>query len=95
MQHCNEEHGWRLDRRVNISTVVSALTSLAIAVGMIVSLETRLDALESGTAQMREEVREARKTVLQVERIDERIIAMHRMLEEIKVELRQRREVRP
>lgn len=93
MQKCEEKGGWCFDRRVNISTMISAVTSLAIVIAMIVSLEARVDALEAKTALMREEVRESRKTTMQVERIDERIMAMHHVLEEIKAELRQRREV--
>lgn len=93
MQKCEDNGGWCFDRRVNISTMISAVTSLAIVIAMIVSLEARVDALEAKTALMREEVRESRKTTMQVERIDERIMAMHHVLEEIKAELRQRREV--
>lgn len=94
MERCDGGGRWCIDRRVNVGTVVSALSSLAIAAGMIASLAARLDAVEGQVVQMREDAQESRRTAMQVERIDERIIAMHRMLEEIKAELRQRREER-
>lgn len=92
MQRCDNTPAWCLDRRVNISTVLSVASSLVVAVAMITSLAARIDALEAKAGMLRDEVRESRRTVLQVERIDERIVAMQHVLEEIKAELRRRRE---
>ncbi len=92
MAHCDDRSGWRLDRRISVSAIVSGVTCCAVVIGLIASLEVRLEGLEAQSVLLRDEMREARKTVLRVERIDERMTLMQRLLEEIRTDLRQRSE---
>ncbi len=88
MRSSAEGAGWRIDRRVTLSALFSALSGFAIAAGMVAALHERVSGMEGETAQIREEMRETRRTALRVERMDERVQAMQHMLEEIRADLR-------
>lgn len=82
--------GWSLDRRVNMGTVLSVITSLAVVISLVVTLATRLEVVEDRLASLEHALGEARSTAVKVERIDERVDSIRRILEEIKDELRDR-----
>lgn len=88
MAHSKEDIRWSFERKITLSSLLSAITSLIVVVGLVVSLDARIGVVESRYTVLVEEMRQARQTAMHVERIDERIAAMQQMLAEIKQDLR-------
>lgn len=80
--------GWRLDRRVGVQALAAAVTAFAGAVMLAATVQARLDAVEARTALLDGELRAARETAVCVVRMDERLTAMQRALEEVRADLR-------
>jgi len=93
--YCGQESSWCIDRRINISTIFTALTSLAVAVAMMVNMQSRLDVVERETRMNTADIRSMQEQAVKVARMDEKLEGISATLNEIKQELRTRRESRP
>ncbi|WMW66733.1 hypothetical protein [Nitratidesulfovibrio liaohensis] len=80
--------GWRLDRRVGVQALTAAATAFAGAVMLAATVQARLDAMEARAAALDGDVRSARETAVCVARMDERLAAVQRALEEMRTDLR-------
>lgn len=80
--------GWRLDRRVGVQALAAAATALAGAVMLAATVQARLDAMEARAAALDGDVRAARETAVCVARMDERLAAVQRSLEDMRSDLR-------
>ncbi len=79
---------WRLDRRVGVQALAAAATAFAGAVMLVATVQARLDAMEARAASMDGDLRVARESVVCVARMDERLAAVQRALEEMRTDLR-------
>ncbi|WP_035065937.1 hypothetical protein [Nitratidesulfovibrio termitidis] len=80
--------GWRLDRRVGVQALAAAATAFAGAVMLAATVQARLDAMEARAAVLDGDVRATRETAVCVARMDERLAAVQRALEEMRTDLR-------
>ncbi|BFR47935.1 hypothetical protein RVX_R09960 [Nitratidesulfovibrio sp. HK-II] len=84
--------GWRLDRRVGVQALAAAATAFAGAVMLAATVQARLDAMEARAASLDGDVRAARETAVCVARMDERLAAVQRALEDMRADLRRLRD---
>lgn len=84
--------GWRLDRRVGVQALAAAATAFAGAVMLAATVQARLEAMEARAASLDGEVRAARETAVCVARMDERLAAVQRALEDMRADLRRLRD---
>lgn len=84
--------GWRLDRRVGVQALAAAATAFAGAVMLAATVQARLDAMEARAASLDGDVRSARETAMCVARMDERLAAVQRALEDMRADLRRLRD---
>ncbi|WP_353115868.1 hypothetical protein [Nitratidesulfovibrio sp.] len=89
-EQCAERRGegWRLDRRVGVQALAAAATAFAGAVMLAGTVQARLDAMEARAAVLDGDMRAARETAICVARMDERLVAVQRALEEMRTDLR-------
>lgn len=83
---------WRLDRRVGVQALAAAATAFAGAVMLAATVQARLDAMEARAASLDGDVRAARETAVCVARMDERLAAVQRALEDMRADLRRLRD---
>jgi hypothetical protein len=81
--------GWRLDRRVNVSTLLAVATSMAVVISLAANVRTRMGVLEDKLCRVELRMDETRATVIKVERIEERISSIRDILVDIKRQLRE------
>jgi hypothetical protein len=80
--------GWCLDRKVNIPTVLAALTMVVSLVGFGARVESKVCALEERAAKLELQGNQVRAVEIKMERLEERVAGMQRTLTEIRDELR-------
>ncbi|MGE4506209.1 MAG: hypothetical protein AB7D51_12745 [Desulfovibrionaceae bacterium] len=83
---------WRFDRSINLGSLVSLITSLALVAGLLAGQSARLGAAEEKLLRVEHQVEQLRDTAVKVERIDERVLGIRSILLEIKGELKTLRE---
>lgn len=83
--------GWRFERSVNLGTVLSLLTSLAVVVGLAAGIKTRLEVVEERLCRLEVRIDEARATAVKVERIEERVRFVQETLGDLREDLRRKR----
>lgn len=88
---CAEETGWRVDKRVNISTLMGLTSTLVMVISLVVGLNMRQQVTEEQLGKVEQRVEQLRETVIKVERIEERVLGLRTLLLEIKNELKTRR----
>ncbi|MGE4292682.1 MAG: hypothetical protein AB7E32_10785 [Desulfovibrio sp.] len=86
----SEIHGWRVDRRINLATLLTLGSCLVMAMTAGVGLGARLQVLEEKLCTLERRVDEARQAAIKVERIEERVRGIQEMLVDIRSELRRR-----
>lgn len=90
MEQCTSETtGWCLDRRINVPTILTVLSSLAAAIAVVVSLQSRLDVVEQQTRTNTADIRTMQEQAVTVARMGEKLEGIAASLNEIKQELRQ------
>lgn len=82
------QDGWQLDRRVGVQALAAAATAFAGAVMLVATVQARLDAMEARAASIDGDLRVARESAVCVARMDERLAAVQRALEEMRTDLR-------
>lgn len=87
---CEPRGGWRLEKRLDLGTLLSVASALVVVVALATNLKTRLDMLEDKLCAVTRRVEETQATAFKVERIEERIQSMQAVLVEIKDELKRR-----
>ena len=80
---------WRLDRRVNVSTLLAVATSMAVVISLAANVKTRMGVMEDKLCRVEQRMDETRSTVIKVERIEERIRGIRDILMDIKQQLRE------
>ncbi|HMM38871.1 MULTISPECIES: hypothetical protein [Desulfovibrio] len=85
---------WRLERRLDLGTLLSVASALAVAAALVSGLGERLRAAEDQICRVERRLEEGQATALKVERVEERIVSIQAMLQEIKDQLKTRREGR-
>ncbi|MDD4731440.1 MAG: hypothetical protein PHX58_05855 [Desulfovibrio sp.] len=83
-------NGWQLDRRVNLATLLTLASCLAMALVAGAGLGARLQVMEEKLCTLEERVHETRRTAVKVERIEERVAGIQEMLVDIREQLRRR-----
>ncbi|WP_022662144.1 hypothetical protein [Paucidesulfovibrio longus] len=85
-----DAQGWRVDRRINLATLLTLGSCLLMAVTAGAGLGARLQVLEEKLCTLERRVDEAREAAIKVERIEERVRGIQEMLVDIRTELRRR-----
>lgn len=93
MSACIPENNWCVDKRVNVGTLMAVISSLVVAISLVVGLSTRLEVAEEKLGKVEQRVEDMRETAIKVERIEERVLGIRTILLEIKEELKARRSV--
>ncbi|EGY26483.1 hypothetical protein DA2_1219 [Desulfovibrio sp. A2] len=75
-----------------MQALAAAATAFAGAVMLVATVQARLDAMEARAASLDGEVRAARETAVCVARMDERLAAVQRALEDMRADLRRLRD---
>ncbi len=83
-----ETNSWRMDKRLNISMLMAMISSLAVAISLVLGLNTRVGLAEEKLNKVEQRVEEMRDTFIKVERIEERVLGLRALLLEIKEELK-------
>jgi hypothetical protein len=79
---------WRFERKISLSVCLSALGSLAAAVFLAAALSARVEHLESRAKVMDAESEQMRSVIVGVARLEERLDAVHRALENLRLDMR-------
>ena len=79
---------WRFDRKISLSVCLSALGSLTAAVFLAAALSARVEHLESRAKAMDAESEQMRSVIVGVARLEERLDAVHRALENLRSDMR-------
>lgn len=79
---------WRMDRTLTLPALLTLCSTLAGATMLVATLQARLEALEARAAVLDGEQRDNRAMALRVVRIDERLEAVQRSLEDMRSEIR-------
>lgn len=87
MPHAPAEH-WRMDRTLTLPALLTLCSTLAGATMLVATLQARLEALEARAAVFDGDQRDNRAIALRVVRIDERLEAVQRSLEDMRSEIR-------
>lgn len=88
MSECTQHGRWRVERRLNLGTLLSVATSMVVVVSLVAGMAARLEATEQKLCGVERRLEGFGRTVLKVERIDERVLGIRSILLEIKEELR-------
>ena len=88
MEHTPQTTTWQFDRRLSVSALVTGLSSLVMVVALITALNTRVEHLEKKTIALDSEVMNIRAIAIGMARMEERLDALHRTLEELRGEVR-------
>ena len=88
MEHTPQTATWQFDRRLSVSALVTGLSSLVMVVALITALNTRVEHLEKKTIALDSEVMNIRAIAIGMARMEERLDALHRTLEELRGEVR-------
>lgn len=83
-----EPQGWKLDKRINLPTIVSLATTLVIVVSLFTTLSTDMQYVKEDVAQVKCDLKEAQQNALKVVRIEERLRGMETIMVEIKNEVK-------
>jgi len=86
--------GFDFDKRINIPTIVSVLSTFALIVALFVTVRMEVQYLKAEVEDIKCDVREAQATGPKVIRIEEQIKGLGSILIDIKNELRAAREAR-
>lgn len=87
MPHAPADH-WRMDRTLTLPALLTLCSTLAGATMLVATLQARLETLEARAAVFDGDQRDNRATALRVVRIDERLEAVQRSLEDMRAEIR-------
>lgn len=79
---------WRFDRTISLSVCLSALGSLAAAVFLAAALSARVEHLEFRAKARDAESEQMRSVIVGVARLEERLDAVHRALENLRLDMR-------
>jgi len=82
---------WRLERRIDLGTLLSVASALAVAVALVSGLSARMLAAEDKLCRVERKVEDTQSTALKLERVEERLAGVQAALQEIRDELKSRR----
>lgn len=88
MEQTTNTNTWQFDRRLSMSALATGVSSLVMAVSLIAALSTRVEHLERKTVALDSEVMSIRTIAIGMARMEERLDALHRTLEELRGEVR-------
>ncbi|MFV0421707.1 hypothetical protein [Oleidesulfovibrio sp.] len=90
----NRRREWHVDKRLSVSALIATLTALVSVVAVAVSLQERVQQVEQDICFVSSELDSTRKTHVQVQRLEERMVAVQGVLEEIRLDVREMRNQR-
>ncbi len=79
---------WRFDRKISLSVCLSALGSLTAVVFLAAALSARVEHLELRAKARDAESEQMRSVIVGVARLEERLDAVHRALENLRLDMR-------
>ncbi len=83
-----QTRGWRLDRRLSLSALAAGISGLVTAAALIAGLAIRVEHLEVRVGALDAEARGARGIAIGMARLEERLEALQRTLEELRGDMR-------
>ncbi|WP_027181306.1 hypothetical protein [Oleidesulfovibrio alaskensis] len=86
--------GWSLDRKVTLTALTGLFTAVAGVMAMGATLQYRVQQMESSLGVLAGELAQGRRTAVQVERLEERVVAVQQVLEEVRLDVRELRQQR-
>lgn len=82
---------WRLERRIDLGTLLSVASALAVAVALVSGLSARVRSAEDQLCRVERRVEDAQATAVKLERVEERLAGVQAALQELRDELKVRR----
>lgn len=82
---------WRLERRIDLGTILAVASALAVSVALVSGLSARMLEAEDKLCRVERRVEDSQGTAIKLERVEERLAGVQAALQEIRDELKARR----